>query len=173
MLILQLHPDFALELVVFREYYYHRNLKNLARQSQFIKLCWVIPFLSGQISSKCLRSSDGRTLSIGTQYLKGRPRKFETIDAENYRPYCVQSIVQFPLPRLTTDKILHNLQLSFLSGLKTTGVVENISAMTREREFELDVMLPTLYKQDRHDQSSTRRISLANLHRRVELNLDR
>jgi hypothetical protein len=151
MLILWLHPDFALELVVFRKYCYHRNLTNVARQSQFIKLCWVIPFLSGQISSKYFRSSDGRTLSIGTQYLKSKSCEFETLDDEKYGPYRVQSITQSPLTRLTTDKTSHNLQLSFISSFESARVVENISAMTWKRELVFDVMLPTLCVQDRQD----------------------
>jgi hypothetical protein len=69
-LILQLHPDVPLELVIFGEYRYYRNLQNTLRQSQFIKLYLDVPFLSGQTLSKCFNSSDGRELSIGTQYLK-------------------------------------------------------------------------------------------------------
>jgi hypothetical protein len=72
-----------------------------------------------------------------------------------------------------TDKLLHNLQLSVISGLETTGVMENITAVTRKGEFELDIMLATLHKQDRHDQPSPIRTRQPNLHRRLELNLDR
>jgi hypothetical protein len=38
MLILQLDADVAPELIVLREYRYHRNLKNPSRQSQFMKV---------------------------------------------------------------------------------------------------------------------------------------
>jgi hypothetical protein len=41
---------------------------------------------------------------------------------------------------------LHNLQLPVISGLESTGVVENITFMTRKGEFELDIMLATLRK---------------------------
>jgi hypothetical protein len=68
--ILQLHPNVLLELVKFRKYHYHRNLQDPSGQSQCIKVWLDVPFLSGQISSKCFNSSDGRALSIGTQYLK-------------------------------------------------------------------------------------------------------
>jgi hypothetical protein len=110
MLILQLHPDFAPELVVLCEHCYHRHLKNPACQSQLNKLCLDAPFLSGQISSKYFRSSDGRTLSIGTQYLKGKPlgignrrcRKVQTISRAIYRAmtslvtYDGQNLAQSP-----------------------------------------------------------------------------
>ena len=76
-LILQLHPYFTPELVILCEHCYHRHLKSPTHQSQFMTLCLDAPFLSGQISSKYLRSSDGRTLSIGTQYLKGRSWELE------------------------------------------------------------------------------------------------
>jgi len=70
-LILQLHPGVAPELIKFRKYRYHRNLQNPSCQFLFIlKLCLNVPFLSGQISSKCFNSSDGRAHSNGTQYLK-------------------------------------------------------------------------------------------------------
>jgi len=69
MLILQLYLEVALELIMLREHRYYRDLKNSSCQRQFIKLQFNIPFLSGQISSKYFKSSSGRTLSIGIQYL--------------------------------------------------------------------------------------------------------
>jgi hypothetical protein len=48
--ILQLVLGVALELIVFREYCYHRNFENGLGQSQFMKLRLDMPFLSGQIS---------------------------------------------------------------------------------------------------------------------------
>src|SRR6267142_1089258 len=38
-----------------------------------------VPFLSGQISSKCFKSRDGRSLSIGMQYLKSKSYEFATV----------------------------------------------------------------------------------------------
>jgi len=69
MLILQLYLEVAPELIMLREHRYHRDLNNLSCQLQFIKLQFDVPFLSGQISSKYFKSSSGRTLSIGMQYL--------------------------------------------------------------------------------------------------------
>ena len=46
---------------------------------QFIKIqfSWHMPFLSGQISAKCFKSSDGLSSSIGMQYL-GEKRSIST-----------------------------------------------------------------------------------------------
>jgi hypothetical protein len=60
-------------------------------------------------------------------------------------PYRVQSIVQTPLLRLTTDEILYNLKFFLISRLKSAGVVENITAMFGEGIFVLYVMLATLH----------------------------
>jgi hypothetical protein len=49
-LIFQLHLDVALELIKLREYCYDRNLYPIG-QTQFIKLRFDIPLLSGQICS--------------------------------------------------------------------------------------------------------------------------
>jgi hypothetical protein len=76
MLILQLHLDVAPELIVLREHRYHRDLKNLPCQSQFSKLQFDVPSLAGQMASKCFKSSPGRTLSIGMQYLNKQFVKF-------------------------------------------------------------------------------------------------
>ena len=46
------------------------------------------------------------------------------------KPYRMQSILQSPLPRLTIDKILHDLQFIFTASLHSAGVVENITVMT-------------------------------------------
>jgi len=69
--ILQLHLDVVLELIKFCEYRYYRDLKNHV-SVQLIKLQFRLdmPFLSGQISAKCFKSSEGRSLSIGMQYLR-------------------------------------------------------------------------------------------------------
>jgi hypothetical protein len=56
----------------------------------------------------------------------------------------MQSHFQFPLPRLSTDKLLHSLQLVFAASLEATRVVENIAFMIRKDDFVLDVMLATL-----------------------------
>jgi hypothetical protein len=72
-LILQLDLNITLELIKLREDCYHRDLKNPMGQSQFMKLRFDIPFPSGQIRLKCLKSSDGRSLSIGMQYLSSEP----------------------------------------------------------------------------------------------------
>jgi len=68
--ILQLHPDLSFELIILCEYRYHRDFENAPYQSRFMKLHFDIPFLSGHISSKYFKSSDGRSLSIGMQYLE-------------------------------------------------------------------------------------------------------
>jgi hypothetical protein len=93
-LILQLHLDFPPELIILREHGYHRNLNNPSCQLRFIKPCLDVPFLSGQILSMCFRSSDGRSLSIGMQYLKSKPCKYGTVDSEKHKPYRVQSTIQ-------------------------------------------------------------------------------
>jgi hypothetical protein len=118
-LIFQLHPNVALELVKLREYCYHRNLKGAFGQSPSIELQFDIPFLSGQIFLKCFKSSDGRALSIGTQYLSSNPRENTTGDAKSNRPYRVQSVLQSRRPRLTADKILHSLQLLLTTGFES------------------------------------------------------
>jgi hypothetical protein len=48
-----------------------RKMPHFARQ--FIKVCLDVPFLSGQTSPKCFKSSNGRSLAIETQYLKRNP----------------------------------------------------------------------------------------------------
>jgi hypothetical protein len=68
---------------------------------------------------------------------------------------------------------LQNPQLAVISGFEATGIVENITLMTRKGEFEIDVMFAALNEQDRHDQPSARIIRMPNLYRRIELNLDR
>src|SRR6267142_2633184 len=99
---------------------------------QFVKLCLDVPFLSGQISSKGFKSSNGRSLAIETQYLKRNPCECEcaVTDTERNKPYRVQSHFQFLLLRLSTDKLLHDLQLVFAASLEATRVVENITFMT-------------------------------------------
>ena len=108
-------------------------------------------FFSGQILSKFAKSSDGRALSIGTQYLKIKPCEvtITTRSTERNKPYRVQPVHQFHLLRPTTDKVLHDLQLLFVPSLESSGVVENITVMICEGQFVIDVMLPALYKQDR------------------------
>jgi hypothetical protein len=68
--ILHLHPDLASELIILCEYRYHRDFENAPCQCQSIKCDFDVPFLSWHISSKCLKSSDGRLLSSGMQYLR-------------------------------------------------------------------------------------------------------
>ena len=70
MLILQLYFEVAPKLIMLREHRYHGDLKISSCQLQFMKLQSDLPFLSGQISSKYFKSSSGRTLSIGMQYLR-------------------------------------------------------------------------------------------------------
>jgi hypothetical protein len=105
-----------------------RKLPHFDRQ--FIKLCLDVPFLSGQILPKCFKSSNGRSLTIETQYLKRNPRGCAVTDTERNTPYRVQSHSQFRLLRLSTDKLLHGLQLVFAASLEATRVVENITLMT-------------------------------------------
>src|SRR6267142_3770508 len=114
----------------------------------FKKLDLGIPlmFLSEQILSKFAKSSDGRALSIGTQYLKKQNLVRLRLQAptETNKPYRVQSLPQSPLLRPTTDKFLHNLQLRFIPCLEFSGVVENISIVLCEGDFVLDVVQATL-----------------------------
>jgi hypothetical protein len=49
---------------------------------------------------------------------------------KGYQPYRVQSLLQSRLLRLSTDKLLHSLQLAFAASLEATRVVENITFMT-------------------------------------------
>ena len=97
---------------------------------QFIKLCLDVPFLSGRISPKCFKSSNGRSLTIETQYLKRNPHECTVTDTERNTPYRVQSHLQSRLLRLSTDKFLHGVQLVFTASLEATRVVENITLMT-------------------------------------------
>jgi len=60
------------------------------------------------------------------------------------QPYCMQPILQLPLPRLASDKFLDSLQLVLTARLKPTGVVENISGMVGEDEFILNIVTATL-----------------------------
>jgi hypothetical protein len=92
--IFQLHLDFAPELIILREHGYHGDLNNPSCQPQFIKLCFDVPFLSGQISSMCFISSVGRSLSIGMQYLNEKACGCGTVVLEKNKPYRVQSIIQ-------------------------------------------------------------------------------
>jgi hypothetical protein len=62
----------------------------------------------------------------------------------------MQCIVQPPLPRLTTDKLLNNLELVVIARFESTGVVENMSFIIREDDFVLDVMHASLHKQGHH-----------------------
>src|SRR6267142_2851609 len=109
----------------------------------FKRLGLDVPFLSGQILSKFAKSSDGRSLSIGTQYLKSKPCEVAIPGTEMNKPYRVQSLRQLPLLRHTTDKILHNLQLRFIPP-KSLGDVENITIELCEGNFVLDVGQATL-----------------------------
>jgi len=52
----------------------------------------------------------------------------------------MQSIVQSLLLGLTTDKILHNLQLVLTASFESARVVENITGMVLENQFVVDVM---------------------------------
>ena len=52
----------------------------------------------------------------------------------------MQSILQPPLLRPTTDKRLHGLQLLFTACLESAGVVEDISFMIRKNDFVLNVV---------------------------------
>jgi len=56
----------------------------------------------------------------------------------------VQSILQSPLPRLTTHKILHKLQLVYTASLNSAGVVEDITDVICKDEFVLDAVKTTL-----------------------------
>jgi hypothetical protein len=47
--------------------------------------------------------------------------------------------------------------------------MENITAMTSETQFVLDVMLATLYKHDPHDQSSPGKVNQLYLLASIEL----
>jgi hypothetical protein len=100
--------------------------------------------LSGQILSKFAKSSDGRALSIGTQYLKSKPCEVVITGTETNKPYRVQSLQQLPLLRPTTNKVLHDLQLLFVSSFEPSGVVENITFVLCEGDFILDVVQATL-----------------------------
>jgi hypothetical protein len=56
----------------------------------------------------------------------------------------VQSLRQLPLLRPAADKISHNLQLGFIPGLKSLGIVENITIVFCEGYFILDFVQATL-----------------------------
>jgi len=56
----------------------------------------------------------------------------------------MQPILQSPLSRPVSDKLLDSLQLVLAAGLKSTGVMENISFMVREDEFMLNIVMATL-----------------------------
>jgi len=57
----------------------------------------------------------------------------------------MQPILQSLLLRLASDKFSDSLQLVLTAGLKSAGVVENISLMVREDEFILNVVATTLF----------------------------
>ena|SRR6266850_347847 len=96
------------------------------------------------MSSKYFKSSDGRALSIGTQYLRSKLCGFTAGGTKRNKPYRVQSILQSFLLRLAMDKILHNLQLGSHASLESARVVENITGVICEDEFVFDVVLATL-----------------------------
>jgi hypothetical protein len=129
-------------------------------------------FLSRQILSKFAKSNDGRVLSIGMQYLEIKPREVVITGTEADEPYRVQSLLQFPLLRPTTNKVLHDLQLPFTPGLKSSGVVENITIVLCKGNFVLDVMQATL-RAGSSGSAIADGISLPNFHRTFELNLAR
>jgi hypothetical protein len=52
----------------------------------------------------------------------------------------MQSIVQSLLLGLTTDKLLHDLQLFFSAGFESARVVENITGVALEDQFVIDLM---------------------------------
>ena len=104
----------------------------------------LLMFLSGQILLKFAKSSDGRALSIGTQYLKNKACKVVITGTETNKPYCVQSLRQFPLLRPTTDKILQNLQRRVTPSFNSLGVVENKTIVLCEGNFVLDLVQATL-----------------------------
>ena len=115
-----------------------------------------VPFLSGQISSKCLKSSDGRSLSIGTQNLKKKKflRNCKCKTRKENKPYRVQPISQSLLARLPPNEFLHDLQLILTTGLESAGVVENITIMVIKNKFVVDVMETTLQPQSSRSRSA-------------------
>jgi len=70
--ILQMDLDISPELVIFREYGNDRDLKIVVLNT-VMSVHNDAPFWSGHMSAKNLRSSPGRWLSIGMQYLKISP----------------------------------------------------------------------------------------------------
>jgi hypothetical protein len=67
------------------------------------------------------------------------------------------------------DKSLHNLELCYIATFKSAGVMENVTGMTREAQFVLDVMLATLYKRDPYDQLLPKKTCLLYLLAGIEL----
>jgi hypothetical protein len=80
------------------------------------------------------------------------------------QPYRVQSILQSPLLRLTTDKISHNFHLFFTTILKSGGVMENITFVCFEDNFVLDAKLVVELDARSSHQPSPTRMSLPNLY---------
>ena len=64
---------------------------------RLIKFCVEdIPFLSGQISSKCFKSSIGRSLTIETQYLKRNPCECTVMDT-NRKVQTISRAISSPM----------------------------------------------------------------------------
>ncbi len=66
------------------------------------------PFWSGQMSLKNLRSSCGRWLSIGMQYLKIWPSVVVIVNTQESKPYRMQSVSQSPFSTLASNEFLQN-----------------------------------------------------------------
>jgi len=60
------------------------------------------------------------------------------------KPYRMQSILQSLLRQLTADEILHDVKLVFTASLKSTRVMENITAMNCEDQLVLGIVISTL-----------------------------
>ena len=105
------------------------------------------------------------------QYLESKPCQVAIAATETNKPYHVQSLHQLVHLRPTTNKILHNLQLRFITSLESAGVVENITIVLWENNLVLNVVQATLRVGSSRSAIADTRNSLPNLHRRFELDL--
>ena len=99
--------DISPELVVFREYGNDRDL-NIIVLNTVMSVRNDAPFWSGQMSAKNLRSSPGRWLSIGTQYLKISPSVVVIVNNRESKPYRMQSTIQSRFSTPASNEFLQN-----------------------------------------------------------------
>ncbi len=133
-----------------------------------MSVCNDALFWSGQMSAKNFRSSPGRWLSIGTQYLKISPSVVVIVNTRESKPYRMQSGSQSPFSTLASNELLQNPKFLYTARLNSARVVKHVARMIGEYEFVIDRVLASLALCSEATKRST---IVTNIHGRVKCNL--